>query len=74
MSVCPIQAEEQYIKRHDIVRAQLHFKICKGLWVILHWYEHIPNLVETSHEGTVTILWNQQLELTELFLTINRTS
>jgi hypothetical protein len=26
---CPILATEQYIKRHDRVRAQLHFNICK---------------------------------------------
>ena len=27
-----------------------------------HWYEHVPNSVETSKEGKVTILWNQQVE------------
>jgi hypothetical protein len=26
---CPILAREQYIKRHDSVRAHLHFNICK---------------------------------------------
>jgi len=26
-----------------------------------HWYDHIPKSVETSHEGKVTILWNQQV-------------
>jgi flagellar biosynthesis chaperone FliJ len=29
ISACPISAEEQYIKRHDRVCAQLHFNICK---------------------------------------------
>jgi hypothetical protein len=29
ISVCPILAKEQYIKRHDKVCAQLHFNICK---------------------------------------------
>jgi hypothetical protein len=24
-----------------------------------HWYEHVLESVETSHEGKVTILWNQ---------------
>jgi len=24
-----------------------------------HWYEHALESVETSHEGKVTILWNQ---------------
>jgi hypothetical protein len=27
-----------------------------------HWYAHVPILVETSHEGKVTILWNQQVQ------------
>jgi hypothetical protein len=27
-----------------------------------HWYEYVPNLVETSHEGKVTILWNQEVQ------------
>jgi len=27
-----------------------------------HWYEHVPKLVETSQEGKVTILWNQQVQ------------
>jgi len=26
-----------------------------------HWYDHVPKSVETSHEGKVTILWNQQV-------------
>ena len=25
-----------------------------------HQYDHVPRAVETSHEGKVTILWNQQ--------------
>jgi hypothetical protein len=29
ISVCPILAKEQYIKRHDTVCAQLHCNICK---------------------------------------------
>ena len=27
-----------------------------------NWYEHVPKSVETSHEGKVTILWNQQVQ------------
>ena len=27
-----------------------------------HWYEHVPESVETSHGGKVTILWDQQLQ------------
>jgi len=34
----------------------------------------VPKSVETIHDGKVTTLCNQQCELTELFLTINRTS
>jgi hypothetical protein len=24
-------------------------------------YEHVPKLVETNHEGKITILWNKQM-------------
>jgi len=61
ISVFPILAKEQYIKRLDRVCAQLHFNICKEAGVQLdkkHWYEHVPNSVETSQGGKVTILWN----------------
>jgi len=27
-----------------------------------HWYEHMPKSVETSQEGKLTILWNQQVQ------------
>jgi len=43
--------------------------ICKEIGVKLdnkHWYDRVPNSVETRHEGKVTV--------TELFLTISRTS
>jgi len=33
ISLCPILAKEQYIKRHDRVSAQLHFNTCKGTGV-----------------------------------------
>jgi hypothetical protein len=65
MSACPILAKEQYIKRHDRVCAQLHVNICKELGIKLDsdlWYEHVPKSVETSQEGKVTILWNQQVQ------------
>jgi len=26
-----------------------------------HRYDHVPKAVETSHEGKITILWNQQV-------------
>jgi len=46
------------------VSAQLHFNICKETGVQLdkkHWYEYVPKSAETSQEGKVTILWNQQV-------------
>ena len=46
--------------------AQLHFNICKETGVQLdkkHWYEHVPESVETGQGGiTITILWNQQVQ------------
>ena len=45
--------------------AQLHFNICKEKGVQLdkkQWYEHVPNSVETSQGGKVTILWSQQVQ------------
>jgi hypothetical protein len=59
ISTCSILAKKQYIKRHDRVRAQLHFNICKETGVQLdkkHWYKHVPKSVETSQGGKVTIL------------------
>ena len=64
ISACPVLAKYQYIKRHDRVCADLHFNICKKIEVELdnkHWYDHVPKSFETSHEGKVTILWNQQV-------------
>jgi len=63
ISACPILAEEQYIKRHDRVCAQLHFNICKKIGVKLdkeHWYVYVPQSVKTCHAGKVSISWNQQ--------------
>jgi glycosylphosphatidylinositol transamidase (GPIT) subunit GPI8 len=74
ISACPILAEEQYIKRHDRVCAQLHFNICKETGVKLdkkHWYEHVPKSVETSQESKVTRLWNQQVQ-TDRTITNNK--
>ena len=55
-------AKEQYIKIHDTVCAELHFNVGQEIRIKLdkeHRYEHVPKLVETSHEGKVSILWNQ---------------
>jgi len=57
--------KEQYINRHDRVCAQLHFNKCKEKLVQLdkkQCYEHVPESVETSPGGKVTILWNQQIQ------------
>jgi hypothetical protein len=70
MSACPILAKEQYIKRHDRVRAQPHYNICKELEVKLDselWYEHVPKSVETSQVRKVTVLWNQQVQTDRSF-------
>ena len=51
-------AKEQYIKIHDRVCAELPFNIRKGIGIKLSnelSYEHLPKLVETSHEVKVTI-------------------
>jgi hypothetical protein len=34
-SACQILAKEQYVKRHDKVRAKIHFNICKEIGVQL---------------------------------------
>jgi hypothetical protein len=47
------------------VNAQLHFNLCREIGVQLdkkNWYEHVPKSAETSREGKVTILWNQQVQ------------
>jgi hypothetical protein len=56
-------AKEQHIKRQDRVCIRLQFNTCRETGVQLgnkHWYNHVPKSVEMSHEGKVTILWNQQ--------------
>jgi len=55
-------AREQYIKRHDSMCVQLHCNTCKKIRGKLdnkQWYDHVPKSNKTSHEGKVTILWNQ---------------
>ena len=64
ISTFPILAKERYIKRHDTVCAELHCNICKEIGVKLdkeRWYEHASKLLETSHEGKATVLWNKQV-------------
>jgi hypothetical protein len=64
IETCPLLAKQQYIQRHDIVCAELHCNTFKEIGVILdnkHWYDHVPELDETSHEGNVTILRNQKV-------------
>jgi len=48
------------IKRH-----QLHFNVCRETGMKLseeHLYGNIPISVQKSDEGTVTILWKQQVQ------------
>jgi hypothetical protein len=52
-------------KKHDNVSEQLHFNICKETGVQLdkkHWYVHVSKSGETGQGGTVTILWNKQVQ------------
>jgi hypothetical protein len=62
ISACPKSAKEQYI---DMIECVLNnTSICKELKIKSdneHRYDHVPQSVETSHEGTVTTLWNQQI-------------
>jgi hypothetical protein len=58
-SACSILAKEKYIKRHDKVCAQQHVKICSEIEIKLddeRWYEHAPELANTSRECKVTML------------------
>ena len=43
---------------------KLHFHICKenGVNINEQWYGHVPKLIETSHEGKVTMLWSQLVQ------------
>jgi len=46
------------------VCAQLHSDICKEMEAKLdnrQWYDRVPKSLETSYEGEVTVLWNQQV-------------
>jgi hypothetical protein len=46
-------AKEKHVKRYDRVCAQLHFKICKGIWVKLdkrHWYDSVTKSGEICLE------------------------
>jgi hypothetical protein len=45
--------------------AELHFNICKEIRVQSdneQRYDGVPKLVETGHDGTVTIVWGQQVQ------------
>jgi hypothetical protein len=48
VSVCPILAKEQYIKRHDRVRAQLHFNIYKETGVQLDKKKNGMNMYQNQ--------------------------
>jgi hypothetical protein len=53
------KGKEQYIQRHATVCAELHFNICKEIGRKLdkkQLYDLVPKLVETGHEGKVTVL------------------
>ena len=61
-----IIAREQFIKRHNRVCAQLRVNIRNEIavkWDNKHWYDHVLKSVETSHEGKIAILLNQQVQI-----------
>jgi hypothetical protein len=50
ISAFSVLAKEHYIHRNNTVYAQLHFTICKEIYVGLkleneHWYEHVPKSI-----------------------------
>jgi hypothetical protein len=53
ITACPILTKEQYIEMTECV---LKYKERGGKLDNEHWYEHVPKLVETSHESEVNIL------------------
>ena len=66
ISACPILEKVQYIMDtiHDGLCAELRFNIRKEMGVKLdneQLQDDVPKLVETVHEGKVTMLWNQQV-------------
>jgi len=64
ISAWKIVAKEQYIKRRDVVCAELHFDIWKEMGDTSdnrQWYDHAPKSVEPSREDKVTVIWNQQV-------------
>jgi hypothetical protein len=58
-SGCPILVMNEYLMRHDKVRTQLHYSICKALDTETtdEWYTLMPKPV--YEEGGITVLWNQ---------------
>ena len=49
----------------ECVGAEQHFDTCKEIEVESdneQRYDHVPKLVETGHEGTVTTVWDQQMQ------------
>jgi len=60
------QAEKACDKRHPYrIIVITHFNVWKKIWVEIvnkHWYKHVPKLVQTSHEGKVTALWNKPVQ------------
>jgi 7-cyano-7-deazaguanine synthase in queuosine biosynthesis len=63
MSAYPVLSKEQYIKRHDSVHATtLQYMQRNRVKIRQLWHKHIPESVETSQEGKVTILWNPQMQ------------
>ena len=77
VSVRPVLATEQHIKRHDRLCAQLHFNMCKETGVRRgkeQWHEHAPKSAEKCREGKVAILWNKEVQIDRTSLITDQTS
>lgn len=64
MDSCPILAQKEYLDRHNKVCNAIHFEICKFFGCDIKtdkWYEHIPQKVTINTEGSVTMLYDQQI-------------
>jgi len=67
----PILTKEQYM---EMIECVLKYKERGGKLDNEHWYEHVPEWVETSHGSEVNILEINKCQPTELSVTKSRTA
>lgn len=63
VSGCTILAGTRYLARHDIVGKHIHWLILKkyGIPTESKWYQHVPQTVTESTDGSVVIFWNKPI-------------